>query len=93
MTPTTAAMVTGHVKTSAYLNRFKLLDHATCICKPGDQTTDHLLNHCTLLQLQREILKQDILKTGIWPASKQELITKYRDSFITFIESTDFGLL
>jgi len=93
MTPTTAAMVTGHVKTRAYLNRFKLLDHAPCVYKHGDQTTDHLLNHCTLLQPQREILKQDILKTGTWPASKQELITKYRDSFITFIESTDFGLL
>jgi hypothetical protein len=88
-----AAMVTGHGKTWAYLYHFKLLEHAMCVCKQGDQTTDHLLYHCTLLQTQRDILKQNILKTGNWPTSKHELITKYRDSFITFIESIDFGLL
>ena len=93
MTPTIAKMVTGHGKTRAYLHCFKLLEDATCVCKHGDRTTDHLLNHCTLLQTQREIIKQNILKTGNWPASKQELITKYRDSFITFFEWIDFGLL
>jgi hypothetical protein len=77
----------------AYLLFFKLLEHATCVCKQGDQTTDHLLNHCTLLQTQREILKQNILKTRNWPTSKHELTTKYWDSFITFVESIDFGLL
>jgi len=51
------------------------------------------MNQRTPLQTQREILKQNILKSGNWPASKQEFITKYRDSFITFIESIDFGLL
>jgi len=48
--------VTGHGKTRAYLHRFKLLESATCPCYKGDQTTDHLLYHCTLLQNQREIL-------------------------------------
>lgn len=93
ITPTIAAMVTGHGKTRVYLHRFKLLEHATCICKHGDQTTDHLLYHCTLLQIQREVLKQNILKSRNLPASKHDLITKHRDSFITFIKSTDFGLL
>ena len=86
VTPTIVAMVTGHRKTRAYPHRFKLLEDATCVCKHGNQTTAHLLNHCTLIQTQREILKQNLLKTGNWPASKQELITKYRDSFITFFE-------
>jgi len=93
VTSTIAEMVTGHGKTRAYLYRFKLLEDATCVCMHGDQTTDYLLNHCTLPQTQTEILKQNILKTGNWPASKQEQITKYRDSFINFIESIDFGLL
>jgi hypothetical protein len=92
-TPKLTAMVTGHGKTREYLHRFKQLDDATCICRQGDQKTDHLLYHCTMLHTQREILKQNILKTGNWPASKQEFITNYRDSFITVIESIDFGLL
>jgi len=93
LTPNLTAMLTGHGRTRAYLNRFKLRDDATCICGQGDQTTDHLLNHCTTIHTQREVLKQCILKNGNWPASKQELITKYRNSFIAFIESTDFELL
>jgi hypothetical protein len=92
-TPNLTAMVTEHGKTREYLHRFKILDDAMCICRQGDQTTDHLLYHCTMLHTQREILKQNILKTGNWPSGKQELITKYRDSFITFSESIDFGLL
>jgi hypothetical protein len=63
-TPSIATVVTGHGKTRANLHRFKILEHATCVCKHGDQTTDHLLYHCTLLETEREVLKQSILKTG-----------------------------
>jgi len=93
VTPKIAAMVTGHGKTKAYLHRFKLLDKTTCVCKHGDQTIDHLLYQCNLLEKQRGILKKSIVNTGHWPASKQELITRYRDSNITFTESIDFDLL
>ena len=58
------AIVTGHGKTRAYLHRFKLLESAKCPCNKGDQTTDHLLYHCTLLQYPREILKKETLKCG-----------------------------
>jgi hypothetical protein len=93
LTTNLAAMLTGHGRTRAYLHRFKLLNDATCICGQGDQTTGYLLNHCTVIHAQREVLKQNTLKIGNWPASKQELITNYRDLFITFIESIDFELL
>jgi hypothetical protein len=93
LTPNLAAMLTGHSRTREYLHCFKLRDDATCICGQGDQITDHLLNHCTMIHTQREVLKQCILKNGNWPASKQELITKYRNSFIAFIKSIDFELL
>jgi hypothetical protein len=75
LTPKVAAMLTGHGRTRAYLFRF----NATCICGQDDQTTDHLLNHCTMLHAQREMLKHYILKRGNWPASKQELIMNYRN--------------
>jgi len=90
--PNIAAMVTGHGKTRAYLHRFKLLDIATCVCK-RDQTIDHLLYQCHLLKKQKGILKKNIVNTGHWPASKRELIKKYRDSFIPFTKSIDFDLL
>jgi hypothetical protein len=85
-------MFTGHGKTRAYLHRFKLLDLATCVCKKGDQTIDHLLYQCTLLQIHTELLERNILNNGNWAASKQELITKNQNSFIKFINSIDFEL-
>ena len=57
-TPNIAAMTRGHGKTRACLHRFKLLHNATCICKQEDQTVDHLLYHCKLLDKQRGTLKK-----------------------------------
>jgi len=88
-----AAMMTGHGKTRAYLHRFKILENATCPCEQGDQTIDHLLYQCTLLEPQRQKMKKNAIKAGHWPASKQQLITKHRDSFLTFLESIDFDHL
>jgi hypothetical protein len=93
VTQNIVAIVTGHGKTRAYLHPFKLLENATCACKQGDQTVDHLLYQCTLLDTQRGILKKNVMNTGQWRASKQELITKHRDSFLTFIESIEFEQL
>jgi len=73
--PIFTALVTGYRTTRAYLHRFKILEQATCACKKGDQTTDHLINQCTLLQTQRELLRGYVLKCGNWPASKHELTT------------------
>jgi len=54
---------------------------------------EHFLFHCTKTNTQREVLKQHISQQGNWPASKQELMSKYRNSFSAFIESIDFDLL
>jgi hypothetical protein len=55
-------MLTGHGKTRAYLHRFKIRDNAHCVCQQGDQTVDHLLYDCNLLQTQREILRKSVTK-------------------------------
>jgi hypothetical protein len=89
-TPIFAVMTTGHGKTRAYRHRFKLMEPATCVCNKGDQTIDHLINQCTLLHTQRELLKSNVLKSGNWPVSKYELITKHMKPFLTFIKSIDF---
>ena len=58
-----AVMTAGHGKTRTYLHRFKLLDNATCVCKQGDQTVDHPLYHCKLLDKQRGTLEKKTLAT------------------------------
>jgi hypothetical protein len=93
VTPNIVAMTTEHGKTRACLHRFKLLDNATRVCKQGDQTVGHLLYHCKLLDKQTGTLKKNIVHPGHWPTSKQELITKFRKPFITFIESIDLDFL
>ena len=92
VTPNIAAMSTGHRKTRAYLHWFKLLDNATCVCKQGDQTVDHLLYQCIILEKQRGTLKKNIVHPGHWSTSKQVLITKFWKPFITFIEPIDSDL-
>jgi len=64
ITPIFAAMLTGHGKTRAYRHRSEILEHATCACNKGDQTIDHLINRCTLLQALRELLRINILESG-----------------------------
>jgi hypothetical protein len=93
VTPNFAAMVTRHGKTRAYFHRFKILEHATCPCNKGDQTIDHLLNQCTLLHSQRDFLRNNVSKSGNWPVSKYELITKHLKTFFNFTNSIDFDQL
>ena len=90
LNPNFTAMVTGHGKTRAYLQRFRLTDNATCPCNKEDQTVDHLIHQCTLLHTNRELLRKNVQQSGSWPASKQELITKHLKSFITFTKSINF---
>ena len=88
-----AAMMTGHGKTREYFHRFKILENVACACEQGDQTIDHLLYHCPLLEPKRQAMKRNATNAGHWPASKQDLIMKHRDSFLTFLESIDFDQL
>ena len=90
LNPNFTAMVTGHRKTRAYLQRFRLIDNATCPCNKEDQTVDHLIHQCTLLHTNRELLKKNVQQSGRWPASKQELITEHLKSFLNFTKSINF---
>ena len=93
ITPILTTMVTGHGRTRAYLHRFKILEHANCSCGNGDQTVEHLINQCSILHTQRELFKRNILKSGTWPASKREIISKHIKSFLPFIKSINFDPL
>jgi hypothetical protein len=88
-----AAMLVGHGRTRAYLHRFKISDNAHCVYKQGDQTLDHVLYDCNLLEVQRRILRKNVTKNGQWPADKHGLITKHLEPLLTYIESIDFDIL
>ena len=47
---------------------------------------DYILFQCEEINDQRELKN----KMGKWPASNEDLITKYKKEFYEFIESTDF---
>ena len=53
-----------------------------------NQTLDHALHNCTRHNKQRDLLKQEILKTGSWPVN-EELKSKYLKPFLTFTKTID----
>jgi len=50
VTPNFTMMVKGHGNIKAYLYRFKTKDRQMCSCKRGEQTIDHTLFDCELVQ-------------------------------------------
>jgi hypothetical protein len=77
-------MVTGHGNINSYLHRFKISDIPSRTCGTQDQTTDHLLFECELLQKERKELTTTILKTDVWPTNRPDLIKKYLKAFLQF---------
>jgi len=47
-----------------------------CSCKRGEQTRDHILFNCELVEQERDILKASVLRSENWPVSKDILIKK-----------------
>ena len=77
----------------SYLHRFKITEASTCPCGNGDQTTDHLLFECDLLNKEKDILNLPIVKIYVWPTSKSDLIKKYYKEFTKFIKEIRFDEL
>jgi hypothetical protein len=87
ITPEFTALVTGHRKT-------KLADDPTCPCNEGQQTSDHIIFECNIVEAQRSYLIEHItVSRGSWPPAKDKLITKYLKAFLSFVKSIDFQKL
>jgi hypothetical protein len=56
-------MVTGHGKIRSYLHRFKIIETPMCPCGTTDQTIDHLLFDCELVNNERDNLISTVLQT------------------------------
>jgi len=64
ITPEFTALVTGHGKTRSYLDRFKLADEPMCRCNEGQQTSDHVIFDCNLLEAQGGPTIKKIVENG-----------------------------
>jgi hypothetical protein len=93
ITPNFTVIVTAHSKTNAYLHRFKIIESPECPCDGGNQTVDHLLYDCTILQRKREKLISKVSKQDNWPVTKSDLVNKYIKHFLEFTNTTDFKKL
>ena len=56
-------MVTGHGTIKLYLHKYKILDSPMCSSKNGEQTVDHILFDCKLLEQERDSLKAAVLRS------------------------------
>jgi len=70
-TPNFTTMVTGHGKIRSYLHRFKIIETPICPCGTTDQTINHLLFECELLNKERDNLISTVLKRDVWPIIKK----------------------
>jgi hypothetical protein len=86
-------MVTRHGNVRSYLHRFKIIETPICPCSTTDQTIDHLLFECELLNKERDKLIPTVLKTDVWPISKNKLIRKRFKTFAKFTNQISFDKL
>jgi hypothetical protein len=78
ITPGFTATVSGHGKTRAYLNRFKIIDDPMCPCNEGEQTVEPLIYVCSILEPHRStMIKHITTGRGIWPPTHNVLTDKY----------------
>jgi hypothetical protein len=56
-------MVTGHGNIKSYLLRFKIIDAPDCPRGKGNETTEHILLECEILQEDRERLIAAVAET------------------------------
>lgn len=87
-------VVTGHGRLGAYYHRFKIKDDPTCICNEGEQTVEHLLFECNMLNKERRIFKNSVLRSGgQWPPNKSEMTQKYVKQFPKYVNKINFDSL
>jgi len=57
-----------------------------CPCNEGEQSVEHLIFVCSILEHNRS----DMIRGGAWPPTKNELVNKFLNVFKKFVKSIDF---
>jgi hypothetical protein len=61
------------------------IDTPICPCRKEEQTVDHIIYVCELLQKERDKLILGVAKTNNWPISKRRLLSEHSQVFHKFI--------
>jgi hypothetical protein len=78
-----------HGNLKSYLHRFKIIEARDCPCGKGNQTTEHVLYDCGILQEDRERLLAAVAKTDNWPINTDKLIKKHYKALAKFTKQVD----
>ena len=90
MTNNFTTMVTGHGPIRSYYYRVRILESPGCPCSGAEQTIQHLLWECSLLDQQRRKFKMETRSEDNWPINYGEIIKKHLRAFLAFVNSIDF---
>jgi hypothetical protein len=77
------AIVTGLDYIKTYLYKQKIIESPKCTCE-GDQSVDHILFDCKLLEQHRDRLKAVVTRSEKWPVSRDKLSIKFYKYFKEF---------
>ena len=77
VTPNYTTLITGHGNIKTYLYKYKILDTPMCSCKGGDQTVDHKLFDCKLLENERNRQRAAVSRSENWPERKKKLSVEF----------------
>jgi hypothetical protein len=89
LTQNFTTLFTGHGNLKTYLHRIKIIEAPDCPCGNGNQTTEHVLFDCRILQEYRERLIAAVAKTDNWPIYKHKLIKKHYKALAKFTKQMD----
>jgi hypothetical protein len=67
ITPNLPTIVTGHGSIRSYLHRFKIIDTPTSACGSSEQTIDHMLYECALINHEKESLISTVIRPTFGP--------------------------
>jgi hypothetical protein len=87
VTPNFTAIVTGHGNIKTYLTKYRIIESPMCPCEEGDQSVDHIIYDCKLLEQERSRLKAGVIQTEKWPVSRDKLSTKFYRYFKEFTDN------
>ena len=86
-------ITTGHGNIKTYLYKYKIIESPMCSCESGEQSVDHILFECKLLEKERDRLIAAVSRYENWPVNKTKLSKEYYKSFKDFTNNICFDKL
>jgi ribonuclease HI len=85
-TPKFTAIVTGHGNIKTYLFKYRIIERPRCSCEEGEQSVDHIIYDCKLLEQEKTRLKAVVTRSEKWPVSRDKLSIKFYRYFKEFTD-------